>query len=534
MTSQINPNNVDGTYPVAGQPNNTQGFRDNFTNIKTNFSYAETEITDLQNNGIFKAALAGTTLNNNMADNLIYAVKLQDVSYTFLQNAATSGSIAIDYSAGQYQYISTTGSISLSFSNWPASGSAGIVQIAVNVTSTAHTLTLPAAVTLGTTGIQGYSGGVITFAATGTYQFSFSTADGGTTITIYDLNRPLNYFTNTVNVAATTASSSTTTGALIVAGGAGIGANLNVGGNLRTYTSSGNVAFSALTTGFVELTVPSVAANTGGALNIVGSASGAYQPVYNAGSMVHITGNDSQSARVTVDTFGTSVQSAFVQRLARGTAAAPTAVQANDIIARITGSGYGNTGYVLAAGNIGTLGIDFVAMETYTDTKAGSALKIYTSPIGAVTKTLSANVTANVTTFPAVVSVTGNVLTNAGNVLVNGGTGGLGYTAGAGGTVAQSGNKSGGVTLNKQSGEITMQNNNLAAATIVSFVLTNSTIGANDLLVLQHQSGGTLGAYTLNAACAAGSATIYVRNNTAGGLAEALIIRYAVVKGAVA
>ncbi len=191
MTSQINPNNVDGTYPVAGQPNNTQGFRDNFTNIKTNFTYAETEITDLQNNGVFKAALSGTTLNNNMADNLIYAVKLNDVSYTFVQNAATSGTIAIDYSAGQYQYISTTGSISLSFSNFPITGSQGVIQIAVNVTSTAHTLTLPAAVTLGTTGIQGYSGGVITFAATGTYQFEFSTTDGGTTITVYDLNRPL-------------------------------------------------------------------------------------------------------------------------------------------------------------------------------------------------------------------------------------------------------------------------------------------------------------------------------------------------------
>jgi hypothetical protein len=191
MTSQINPNNVDGTYPVAGQPNNTQGFRDNFTNIKTNFSYAETEITDLQNNGIFKAALAGTTLNNNMADNLIYAVKLQDVSYTFLQNAATSGSIAIDYSAGQYQYISTTGSISLNFNNFPVSGGQGIIQIAVNITSTAYTLTLPAAVSLGTTGLQGYASNVITFAATGTYQFAFSTVDGGTTITIYDLNRPL-------------------------------------------------------------------------------------------------------------------------------------------------------------------------------------------------------------------------------------------------------------------------------------------------------------------------------------------------------
>ena len=191
MTSQINPNDIDGTYPVAGQANNTQGFRDNFTNIKTNFQYAEEEITDLQSKVVLKSALAGGTLDNNMADNLIYAVKLQDVSYTYVQNTATSGSIAIDYSAGQYQYISTTGSVSLSFLNWPTTGSEGVIQIALNVTSTAHTLILPAAVNLGTTGLQGYASNVITFAATGTYQFEFSTVDGGTTITIYDLNRPL-------------------------------------------------------------------------------------------------------------------------------------------------------------------------------------------------------------------------------------------------------------------------------------------------------------------------------------------------------
>ena len=191
MTSQINPNNVDGTYPVAGQANNTQGFRDNFTNIKTNFQYAEDEITDLQSKSVLKSALSGSTLDNNMSDNLIYAVKLQDVSYTYVQNTATSGAIAIDYSAGQYQYISTTGSVSLSFSNWPATSSEGVIQLALNVTSTAHTLTLPSAVSLGTTGLQGYSSNVITFAATGTYQFEFSTVDSGTTITVYDLNRPL-------------------------------------------------------------------------------------------------------------------------------------------------------------------------------------------------------------------------------------------------------------------------------------------------------------------------------------------------------
>jgi len=191
MSSQINPNNIDGNYPVAGVPNNTQGFRDNFTNIKTNFQYAENEIDDLQAKVVSKSALTGTTLDNNMNDNLIYAVKLNDVSYTYLQNTATSGTVAIDYSAGQYQFVTTTGSVSLSFTNFPAAGSQGIIQVAVNITNTAYTLTLPAAVSLGTTGLQGYASNIITFAATGTYQFEFSTVDGGTTISIYDLNRPL-------------------------------------------------------------------------------------------------------------------------------------------------------------------------------------------------------------------------------------------------------------------------------------------------------------------------------------------------------
>lgn len=191
MTSQINPNNIDGQYPVAGQPNNTQGFRDNFTNIKTNFQTAATEITDLENKGVFKAALTGTTLDNNMADNLIYAVKLQDVSYTYVQQTATAGAIAIDYSAGQYQLIAPTANVSLSFTNFPASGSEGVVYVDVLVTNTAYTVTLPAAVSVGTSGIQGYASNVITFGATGTYRFGFSTADGGTTIAIYDSNRPL-------------------------------------------------------------------------------------------------------------------------------------------------------------------------------------------------------------------------------------------------------------------------------------------------------------------------------------------------------
>jgi len=112
------------------------------------------------------------------------------------------------------------------------------------------------------------------------------------------------------------------------------------------------------------------------------------------------------------------------------------------------------------------------------------------------------------------------------------GVGGIGYKTGAGGTVSQSSSKATAVTLNKPSGQITMNGASLAAGAIVSFTLTDSAIAANDLLVLNHVSGGTPGAYTLNAQCAAGSALINVRNATAAALAEAIVIAFALVKGA--
>lgn len=117
------------------------------------------------------------------------------------------------------------------------------------------------------------------------------------------------------------------------------------------------------------------------------------------------------------------------------------------------------------------------------------------------------------------------------SVFSNNPAGGIGYATGAGGTVAQATSKSTGVTLNTVTGAITLNNAALAAGTIVSFTLTDTSINATDTLVLNHISGGTIGSYSLNAAAAAGSATITVRNNTAGSLSEAMVIEFAVVKG---
>ena len=48
MASTIISATIDGTYPVAGQDNDSQGFRDNFTIIKTGLATATSEITTLQ------------------------------------------------------------------------------------------------------------------------------------------------------------------------------------------------------------------------------------------------------------------------------------------------------------------------------------------------------------------------------------------------------------------------------------------------------------------------------------------------------
>lgn len=119
-----------------------------------------------------------------------------------------------------------------------------------------------------------------------------------------------------------------------------------------------------------------------------------------------------------------------------------------------------------------------------------------------------------------------------GNIQCRVGT--IGYIIGNGGNVTQVTSKSTGVLLNKPCGRITMTADALAAGATVSFVLTNSSIAATDLLILNHSSGGTAGAYALTAQCGAGKATITVRNLGSASLAEAIVIGFAVHKAATA
>lgn len=109
----------------------------------------------------------------------------------------------------------------------------------------------------------------------------------------------------------------------------------------------------------------------------------------------------------------------------------------------------------------------------------------------------------------------------------------IGYNASAQGTVTQATSKSTGVTLNKSSGQITMNNASLAAGATVLFTLTNNTLSAKDVLIVNVGSGGTSGAYWPYVAnVGSGTAVIGVYNNTGSPLAEAIVINYAIIHGA--
>ena len=257
MSSNINPNNIDGTYPVAGQDNNSQGFRDNFTNIKTNFGYAGSEITDLQTNAVLKSALSGTVLDNDMLGSLVYNGVIADFGATRVALGTVSGAVTIDYSLGHFQTLTTSGSVQPAFTNFPAAGVTGIVSVQITVASTAHTVTLPSAVSVNNAGIQGIntSTNVITFAATGVYTFQFITSDSGATITVNEVNKKLAPLNNSsedlVNGAAaslgTTTSYFSTTSAETATLAAGVAGQIKT---FAMYADVGNMVITVANPGW--------------------------------------------------------------------------------------------------------------------------------------------------------------------------------------------------------------------------------------------------------------------------------------------
>ena len=115
MTSNINFAAINENFPVAGQDNDTQTFRDNFDTIKTNFSSAKTEITDLQDNS------ARTDSDNDFLYNVVGSLTLQD-AYLRKKDygaAIVVGTQDISFKQAMYHVVKVGANTSLSFSEFP-------------------------------------------------------------------------------------------------------------------------------------------------------------------------------------------------------------------------------------------------------------------------------------------------------------------------------------------------------------------------------------------------------------------------------
>jgi hypothetical protein len=200
MASNVNSSNINGAYPIAGQDNDTQGFRDNFTNIKNNLKAAAEEITDLQNKVVLRAPLAGAAATTNDFNGVTMTAAITagftESKFEF-DNSTQSGPTVIDFNQGDNQSFQTAGPVSLSFANWPAA-SRGYAKIRVlievmSVAPITHTITLPATVSVGANMIAGGIVNpltgicVITPTVVGHYLLEFSSFDGGNKIIVVPL-----------------------------------------------------------------------------------------------------------------------------------------------------------------------------------------------------------------------------------------------------------------------------------------------------------------------------------------------------------
>ena len=130
-------------------------------------------------------------------------------------------------------------------------------------------------------------------------------------------------------------------------------------------------------------------------VKIDASNGGFAQPVTADGYIIQTQGKDGVPNRTILDSTGIGSYSAIVGRLARGTAQTPTSPQPGDVLFRMAGNGFGNTGYSIG----GSARIDMVAQDSFSDTTKGTMIQLWTTPPGSNVNTLSANIAANNVSF---------------------------------------------------------------------------------------------------------------------------------------
>lgn len=115
MASNIVSETIDSDYPVAGQDNDSQGFRDNFGIIKAGLTTAGSEISDLQTN------TAKLNTDNNFLNNKITNAEFQSVSSAYYAGGTISAGVEVNFNNGHYQAFTIENfDLTLTLTGFPA------------------------------------------------------------------------------------------------------------------------------------------------------------------------------------------------------------------------------------------------------------------------------------------------------------------------------------------------------------------------------------------------------------------------------
>jgi len=135
MASNINTADINEQYPVAGVDNDSQGFRDNFDTIKTNFVEAKSEIEDLQDN------TAKLNTANDFNGNNIQEANLIKCTEEVHNNGNLTASQNISFNNGHYQTMGIGANITLTLADWPITGRLGKIRCIVKGDGNDRTVT---------------------------------------------------------------------------------------------------------------------------------------------------------------------------------------------------------------------------------------------------------------------------------------------------------------------------------------------------------------------------------------------------------
>lgn len=131
LLSDIISTTIDENFPIAGQDNDSQGFRDNFSILKNNFASAKAELDEILTNAARKDT------NNNFTGKNITDANLDQVSWRQFSKGSISAAADIEYVNGHYQtmrIISDPAVVvtrTLTFRDWPDSGRYGKLTLAI-------------------------------------------------------------------------------------------------------------------------------------------------------------------------------------------------------------------------------------------------------------------------------------------------------------------------------------------------------------------------------------------------------------------